>query len=124
MRATLSRRSVLKAGGALVVSLAMPTTAAAQRLADLAGPARKPLDAGEVDAFLAIHRDGSVTIYSGKVDLGQGLRIAIPQMAAEELGVDVARITFVLRDQIPNAVIPVNPLALAITHVRVDQAFR
>jgi type IV secretion system protein VirB5 len=36
----------------------------------------------------------------------------------------VARITFVLRDQIPNAVIPVNPLGLAITHVRVDQAFR
>lgn len=36
----------------------------------------------------------------------------------------VARITFLLRDQIPNAVIPVNPLGLAITHVRVDQAFR
>jgi type IV secretion system protein VirB5 len=36
----------------------------------------------------------------------------------------VARITFVLRDQIPNAVIPVNPLGLAITHVRIDQAFR
>ncbi len=36
----------------------------------------------------------------------------------------VARVTFVLRDQIPNAVIPVNPLGLAVTHVRVDQAFR
>jgi type IV secretory pathway component VirB8 len=36
----------------------------------------------------------------------------------------VARLTFVLRDQIPNVVIPVNPLGLAITHVRVDQAFR
>jgi type IV secretory pathway TrbF-like protein len=36
----------------------------------------------------------------------------------------VARITFLLPDQIPNAVIPVNPLGLSITHVRVDQAFR
>jgi len=36
----------------------------------------------------------------------------------------VARVTFVLRDEIPNAIIPVNPLGLAITHVRVDQAFR
>lgn len=36
----------------------------------------------------------------------------------------VARITFVLRDQVPNAVIPVNPLGLAITSIRVDQAFR
>jgi nicotinate dehydrogenase subunit B len=39
-----------------------------------------------------------VTLYSGKVDLGQGLRIAIPQMAAEELGVDVGRITLVEGD--------------------------
>ena len=36
----------------------------------------------------------------------------------------VARVTFVLSDQIPNAVIPVNPLGLAVTYVRVDQAFR
>lgn len=36
----------------------------------------------------------------------------------------VAQVTFVLRDQIPNAMILVNPLGLAITYVRVDQAFR
>lgn len=36
----------------------------------------------------------------------------------------VAQITFVLRGQIPNAVIPVNPLGLTITYVRVDQAFK
>jgi type IV secretion system protein VirB5 len=36
----------------------------------------------------------------------------------------VARITFVLRDQIPNAIIPVNPLGLTVTYFRVDQAFR
>jgi len=35
-----------------------------------------------------------------------------------------ARITFVIRDQIPNAVIPINPLGLAVTNFRVDQAFR
>jgi type IV secretion system protein VirB5 len=37
---------------------------------------------------------------------------------------DVAQITFVLRSQIPNAVIPVNPLGLTITYFRVDQAFK
>lgn len=36
----------------------------------------------------------------------------------------VAHITFVVRDQVPNAIIPVNPLGLAITSIRVDQAFR
>lgn len=36
----------------------------------------------------------------------------------------VAQVTFVLRGQIPNAVIPVNPLGLTITYFRVDQAFK
>ena len=36
----------------------------------------------------------------------------------------VAQITFVLRDQVPSAVVPVNPLGLTITYFRVDQAFK
>jgi type IV secretory pathway TrbF-like protein len=36
----------------------------------------------------------------------------------------VAQLLFVLRDQIPNALVPVNPLGLTITYVRIDQAFR
>jgi type IV secretory pathway TrbF-like protein len=36
----------------------------------------------------------------------------------------VAQVMFVLRDQIPNAMILVNPLGLTITYVRVDQAFQ
>jgi type IV secretion system protein VirB5 len=36
----------------------------------------------------------------------------------------VAQLQFVLRDQVPNAMILVNPLGLTITYFRVDQAFR
>ena len=36
----------------------------------------------------------------------------------------VAQITFVLRGQVQNAAIPVNPLGLTITYFRVDQAFK
>lgn len=36
----------------------------------------------------------------------------------------VAQLQFVLRDQVPNAMILVNPLGLTITYLRVDQAFR
>ena len=36
----------------------------------------------------------------------------------------VAHLTFVVRDQVPNAAIPVNPLGLTVTYVRVDQAFK
>src|SRR3954454_288252 len=36
----------------------------------------------------------------------------------------VAHLTFVVRDQVPNAAIPINPLGLTVTYVRVDQAFK
>ena len=56
------------------------------------------LDPKEVDAFLAVNGDGTVTIFCGKVDLGQGLRIAIPQIAAEELGIGVDKIKYIEGD--------------------------
>ena len=99
MTATVSRRDFLRAGGALVVgfTLGPPADAQSGSRGEPAGGARI-LDTGEVDGFVAVHADGSVTIYSGKVDLGQGLRIAIPQMAAEELGIGVERIQMVEGD--------------------------
>jgi CO/xanthine dehydrogenase Mo-binding subunit len=60
--------------------------------------AKRILDSKEVDAFLAVNGDGTVTLFCGKVDLGQGLRIAIPQIAAEELGIEVNKITFIEGD--------------------------
>jgi nicotinate dehydrogenase subunit B len=87
----ISRRDLLKGGAALVVSFALvPKRAAAQNA--------KPLDPTEVDSFLAIHPDGSVTVYTGKVDVGTGLRIAVRQMAAEELGLPVERVALVEGD--------------------------
>ena len=56
------------------------------------------LDPKEVDAFLAINADGTVTVFCGKVDLGQGLRVAIPQIAAEELGIALNKIKYVEGD--------------------------
>jgi len=95
---TLSRREFLQGTGALVVGFAVPSLAHAQRLSRTEAALGKTLDIGDVDGFIAVNADGSVTIYSGKVDLGQGLRIAIPQMAAEELGVDVGRIAMLEGD--------------------------
>ena len=94
----LSRREFLQAGGALVVGFALPPDASAQRFGHGETALGKTLDSTEVDGFVAVSADGSVTIYSGKVDLGQGLRIAIPQMAAEELGIGVERIAMIEGD--------------------------
>ncbi len=97
-RPSLSRREFLRAGGAIVVGFTLPAPASAQQLAKAEAAIGKTLDTGEVDGFVAVNADGSITIYSGKVDLGQGLRIAIPQMAAEELGIGVERIAMVEGD--------------------------
>jgi CO/xanthine dehydrogenase Mo-binding subunit len=87
----LSRRAVLK-GGALTVSLALlPKGGLAQ------GTARM-LDRSAVDSFLAVNGDGTVTLFCGKVDLGQGLRAAMPQIAAEELGIGIDTIRYVEGD--------------------------
>jgi CO/xanthine dehydrogenase Mo-binding subunit len=102
--ASISRRDLLKAGGALVVSFAFAVgprrsegRGAAQMPAS-SGNAARPLDPGEVDGLLAIHADGSVTLYTSKVDVGTGLRIALAQMAAEELGVAPTRVSVVEGD--------------------------
>jgi CO/xanthine dehydrogenase Mo-binding subunit len=94
---SLSRRDLLKSGGALVVSFAFDhgELVRAAQPGTATAPPGKPLDPTDVDSFLAVHADGSVTIYSGKVDIGTGLRIAVAQMAAEELGTRAERISVV-----------------------------
>src|SRR3954469_18971497 len=89
----VSRRTFLE--GAMVVgfSLLIRTPEGFAQGAPKPGP-----DAAAVDSYLAINADGSVTVFCGKVDLGQGLRIAIRQMAAEELGIGVDRINLIEGD--------------------------
>ena len=54
--------------------------------------------ADQVDGFLAIDAKGNVTVYSGKVDLGTGIRTAMTQIAAEELSVPLDRVTVIQGD--------------------------
>jgi CO/xanthine dehydrogenase Mo-binding subunit len=98
MNAHPSRRAFLKAGGALVIAAQVPLEAMAQASGAAGDAAGRVLDPNSVDAFFALHQDGTVTLYCGKVDLGTGLRIAIPQMAAEELGIGLDKIRLVEGD--------------------------
>jgi nicotinate dehydrogenase subunit B len=97
----VSRRDFIRTGGAVVVSFALgsvlPRLGAAQDAA-ATSDLGKPLGVNEVDSFLAFHTDGSVTIYTSKVDVGTGLRIAMSQMAAEELGIPVERVKVIEGD--------------------------
>ena len=90
-----SRRNLLKSGGALVVSFSF-SGAIGDALAQ--GAAAKPLALTEVDAFLSIDAKGMVTVYSGKVDLGTGVRTALMQIAAEELDVPMSNVSLIEGD--------------------------
>jgi CO/xanthine dehydrogenase Mo-binding subunit len=85
---------MLKAG-ALTVGFAL---AGLQTRADDATPAPRTLDPNALDSFLVVDGDGTVTLFCGKVDLGQGLRIAMRQIAGEELGIGVDKIKYVEGD--------------------------
>ncbi len=56
---------------------------------DLPGSMR---NAAKVNAWLQILEDGRVLVYSGKVELGQGIRMAICQVAAEELDLELDQV--------------------------------
>jgi nicotinate dehydrogenase subunit B len=105
-RQSLSRREFLGLSG-LIVSFALSPALAPTQSSLHPQLAQKSVAPNEVDGFLAIDRHGNVAVFSGKVDLGTGVRTAITQIVAEELDVSMARInviqgdTFLTPDQGP-----------------------
>ncbi|HEU5189390.1 MAG TPA: molybdopterin cofactor-binding domain-containing protein [Methylomirabilota bacterium] len=98
----LSRRRFLgaglAAGGALVVGFPWSPRPAAQTVPNADRFLGKSLAPDAVDSYLAVHGDGSVTIFVGKVDLGTGHRIAMRQITGDELGVSPDRIAMIEGD--------------------------
>jgi CO/xanthine dehydrogenase Mo-binding subunit len=52
----------------------------------------------ELASYIAVNTDGSVTAYFGKMDMGQGLFVAIGQIVAEELDVPFKSVTVLMGD--------------------------
>ncbi len=87
---TISRRELLKGTGALVVSFSL-FGPAARALAQAAAGGGEP-EASSLDSWLAIAQDGTVTVFTSKVELGTGTETALAQIVAEELDVPFSRI--------------------------------
>ena len=91
-----SRREFLTASGALVIGFALaPKLGLAQEPPRLPGSLNNNR---RLSAWLAIEPSGRVTIFTGKIELGQGIGTALSQIAADELDVDLARIDVVHAD--------------------------
>ena len=91
-----SRREFLMSGGALVVTFSLGGLGARAAAAPAAVAKTVALD--RVDGFLAVDAKGVVTVYSGKVDLGTGIKTAMAQIAAEELSVPLSKVTVIQGD--------------------------
>ena len=94
---SFSRRDFLKTSGALVVSLSVPG-ALNEALSHEATGAKPPLTPDQLDSWIAVLPNGNVTAYFGKMDMGQGVDVAIGQMVAEELDVAFERVEVVMGD--------------------------
>ncbi|HVF10897.1 MAG TPA: molybdopterin cofactor-binding domain-containing protein [Abditibacteriaceae bacterium] len=101
----LSRRDFLRAlGGGIILLLCSGVTlddADAQGRGESGGggrPRRGSLMPLEIEAWLHINEDGAVTVYSGKVEVGQNIRTSLTQAVAEELRVPMTSVSMVLGD--------------------------
>jgi CO/xanthine dehydrogenase Mo-binding subunit len=94
---SVSRRSVLRAG-ALTVAFALGSRAFGRSAA-----ARPQLDgslksAPWLNAWIRVDHTGRITVFTGKAELGQGIRTALTQVAAEELDVSPHGIELITAD--------------------------
>src|SRR5450755_4793971 len=88
----ISRRRFFQlAGGGVVVFVGLGSLTALSQTAKFIYPE-------DFNAYLVIGKDGRVTVFSGKIEMGQGVLTSQAQMVAEELGVPLASIDMVLGD--------------------------
>src|SRR5215831_34555 len=88
-----SRRDFLKTAGVMMIGFgAAATTAEAQSPINPSGN----VDATQLDNWVAVGADESITVFAGKAELGTGMRTVQLQLAAEELSVPMDRITLIL----------------------------
>ncbi len=97
-RSGFSRRNFLKTSGALIVGFSIAERQANAQGPGLRGPSPGSPPLNQVDSWIAIAADGSVTAYSGKEELGQGISTAQAQLVAEELSVPFERVKLIYCD--------------------------
>jgi CO/xanthine dehydrogenase Mo-binding subunit len=92
----LDRRQFTAALGAIVVAFSLDArTAHAQDAPRLPGSLQTNR---KLDGWVRINPDGTATVFTGKIELGQGILTALAQIAAEELDLPLAHVTMISGD--------------------------
>jgi CO/xanthine dehydrogenase Mo-binding subunit len=97
---SLTRRSVLLGGGALVVSIgagvSLETVLSIGKAH--AQSVKPPLTPDQLSSYIAVNADGTVSAFFGKMDMGHGLHVAIGQIVADELDVPFKSVKVIMAD--------------------------
>lgn len=92
----VSRRKFLQNSGHLIVGFNLiPFLELKDTETDLWGDTGKK---NIVDSWITLNADGVVTVLTGKMELGQGIKTALMQIAAEELDVAMEKVKIVIAD--------------------------
>ncbi len=96
-----SRKAFVKGGGALIVGFSLAGSALAGKAQadvsvnpDHTGNVPGPGNMTQVDTWIAVNSDNTVTVYGEKLELGQGTTTGLRQIAAEELGIGIGQIVW------------------------------
>lgn len=90
----MDRRIFLKSAGHLMIGFNLfPLSFCSSG----AGP-QITSDSSLIDAWIQLDTHGRVTLFTGKMELGQGIKTALKQIAAEELDVSIRRVHIVIAD--------------------------
>jgi CO/xanthine dehydrogenase Mo-binding subunit len=96
---SFSRRTFLKGGGALIVAFGLPLSLATEAAGRAADSTPFPfVDPSQLDSWLSVAQDGTVTVFTGRIDSGQHKQTAYAQIVADELDVPFGAIKVVMGD--------------------------
>jgi nicotinate dehydrogenase subunit B len=99
MTIAINRRSLLAGSGALIVSFSLKPALGQEAAQPAPEKPKLPGSLDEnrfLDSWIRVDAEGRITVFTGKAELGQGIKTALVQVAAEELDVeptDIERVT-------------------------------
>ena len=98
-KTVLSRREFVRNAGGMLIGFSLADATVLPRVlaASPEGAAKIP-SPSQLDAWLRIEKDGSIRVFTGKVEIGMGVETGFAQIVAEELDVSPERVRFVMGD--------------------------
>ena len=89
-----SRRSFVKGGGALVVGFSLAGAGLAGRAAAAPSPAGFNPDLNQVDSWITVGADNTITLKTSQIEVGNGITTGFLEVLAEELSADMSQMRY------------------------------